>query len=100
VAGTTREGGLTVALRAGPELRFGAVDRLKAKWAAAAAVLADTGSVGARYLDLRYPERPAAGGLEDPATQRDPRTANAASSTAPPTPVAPATGATAPTITP
>lgn len=93
VAGTTREGGLTVALRAGPELRFGAVDRLRAKWAAAAAVLADKDSTGAKYLDLRYPERPAAGGLEDPATQRDPRTVNAASGTAPTTPTAPATGA-------
>jgi cell division protein FtsQ len=100
VAGTTQEGGLTVALRAGPELRFGAVDRLKAKWAAAAAVLADKGSAGARYLDLRYPERPAAGGLEDPATQRDPRAVNAASSTAPATPITPATGATASTTTP
>jgi cell division protein FtsQ len=99
VAGTTHEGGLTVALRAGPELRFGAVDRLRAKWAAAAAVLADKDSAGAKYLDLRYPERPAAGGLEDPATQRDPRTANAASGTAPTTSAAPLTGAAAP-ITP
>jgi cell division protein FtsQ len=97
VAGTTREGGLTVALRAGPELRFGAADRLAAKWAAAAAVLADEASAGARYLDLRYPERPAAGGLEDPATQRDPRAVNAASSTAPTTPVTPSAGAAAPT---
>jgi cell division protein FtsQ len=97
IAGATREGGLTVALRAGPELRFGAVDRLKAKWAAAAAVLADKGSVGARYLDLRYPERPAAGGLEDPATQRDPRAVNAASSTAPTTPVAPSSDGAATT---
>ena len=54
-------------------------------------------SAGARYLDLRYPERPAAGGLEDPATQRDPRAVNAASSTAPTTPVTPSAGAAAPT---
>jgi len=99
VAGTTHEGGLTVELRAGPELRFGAADRLVAKWAAAAAVLADKGSVGAKYLDLRYPERPAAGGLEDPATQRDPRAANAASGTTPTTSAAPPTGTAAP-ITP
>lgn len=39
--------------------------------AAAAAVLADPTSVGATYIDVRYPERPAAGGLEDPATQGD-----------------------------
>lgn len=100
VAGTTPAGGLTVALREGPELRFGAVDRLKAKWAAAAAVLADQDSVGARYLDLRYPERPAAGGLENPATQQDPRTVNAASSTAPETAITPGAGPTASTSTP
>lgn len=80
-AGTTREGGLTLQLRNGPALRFGGADRLAAKWAAAAAVLADRGSAGATYLDLRYPERPAAGGLEDPATQRDPESVNAADPT-------------------
>jgi cell division protein FtsQ len=77
-ASTTRDGGLTFALRNGPVLRFGAADRLAAKWAAAAAVLASPSSAGATYLDLRYPERPAAGGLEDPATQRDPEVANSA----------------------
>ena len=41
-------------------------------------MLADGESAGATYLDLRYPERPAAGGLEDPATQRDPEAVNAA----------------------
>jgi cell division protein FtsQ len=88
--GVTREGGLTLALRRGPELRFGGVDRLAAKWAAAAAVLADRSSVGATYLDLRYPERPAAGGLEDPATQRDPVAADAATQTTPDATGAPA----------
>jgi cell division protein FtsQ len=77
-ASTTHEGGLTLTLGNGPELRFGGADRVKAKWAAAAAVLADPASAGAPYLDLRYPERPAAGGLEDPASQRDPRAANTA----------------------
>ena len=48
----------------GPELYFGAADRLAAKWAAAARVLADASSRGATYLDVRVPERPAAGGLE------------------------------------
>jgi cell division protein FtsQ len=80
-ATTTRQGGLTLELRNGPELRFGAGDRLHAKWAAATAVLADPDSAGATYLDLRYPERPAAGGLEDPATQRDPMTADAVTPT-------------------
>jgi cell division protein FtsQ len=83
---TTRQGGLTLDLSNGPQLRFGGADRLAAKWAAAAAVLADTSSAGAAYLDLRYPERPAAGGLEDPATQRDPQVANAATPPASATP--------------
>ena len=74
-------------LRDGPELRFGGADRLDAKWAAAAAVLAED-SRGATYLDLRYPERPAAGGLEDPALQQDPESVNAAD------PAATATSAT------
>jgi cell division protein FtsQ len=93
-ASTTRDGGLTLKLRSGPDLRFGGADRLAAKWAAAAAVLADGASAGASYLDLRYPERPAAGGLEDPTTQRDPEAVNAAdpAQTAPSgTPVAPVT---------
>jgi cell division protein FtsQ len=77
-ASTTREGGLTLQLRNGPDLRFGGADRLAAKWAAASAVLADKDSAGASYIDLRYPERPAAGGLEDPTTQRDPEAVNAA----------------------
>jgi cell division protein FtsQ len=80
-ASTTRDGGLTLQLRNGPDLRFGAADRLAAKWAAATAVLASGGSAGATYLDLRYPERPAAGGLEDPATQRDPMAVNSADTT-------------------
>jgi cell division protein FtsQ len=88
-ASTTRDGGLTLQLSDGPDLRFGGADRLAAKWAAATAVLADDASAGASYLDLRYPERPAAGGLEDPATQRDPEAVNAADP-------APATGSATP----
>jgi cell division protein FtsQ len=34
-----------------------------AKWAAAAAVLADPGAEGAAYIDVTVPERPAAGGV-------------------------------------
>lgn len=68
----TREHGLVLDLRDGPQLRFGGDDRLAAKWAATAAVLADERSAGATYLDVRYPERPAAGGLEDAMTQTDP----------------------------
>src|SRR4051812_26500232 len=39
-ATTSKAEGLTITLRSGPELRFGGADRLAAKWAAAAAVLA------------------------------------------------------------
>ena len=58
--------GLTLPLRNGPTLYFGGSERLRAKWVAAAVVLADPTSTGATYLDLRLPERPAAGGLEQP----------------------------------
>jgi cell division protein FtsQ len=58
--------GLTAPLAAGPVLYFGGADRLPAKWAAAARVLADHSSAGATYVDLRLPERPAAGGLVAP----------------------------------
>jgi cell division protein FtsQ len=58
--------GLTAPLADGPVLYFGGADRLRAKWTAAARVLTDRSSAGATYLDLRLPERPAAGGLEDP----------------------------------
>ena len=61
--------GLTAPLADGPVLYFGGADRLLAKWTAAARVLADRSSAGATYLDLRLPERPAAGGLESPQQQ-------------------------------
>ncbi len=63
----SRAHGLVAVLRHGPALYFGGLDRLAAKWMAASTVLADRGSAGARYVDLRIPERPAAGGLP-PAT--------------------------------
>jgi len=55
--------GIVVELRDGPDLVFGSAVRARAKWVAAGAVLADSSSRGAAYLDLRIPERPAAGGL-------------------------------------
>lgn len=56
--------GLTAHVSDGPELYFGSPTRLRAKWAAATRVLADAYSRGASYLDVRVPERPAAGGME------------------------------------
>jgi cell division protein FtsQ len=55
-------GGPEALLRDGPALRFGDWSRPRAKWLAASAVLADERAAGATYLDLRLPERPAAGG--------------------------------------
>jgi cell division protein FtsQ len=61
---TVGEQGLTAQLVRGPEVYFGDAGRLAAKWMATARVLADPSSKGATYLDVRVPERPAAGGLE------------------------------------
>jgi cell division protein FtsQ len=55
--------GIVAHLRRGPYLIFGNADRLAAKWLAAARVLASPASQGATYIDLRLPDRPAAGGL-------------------------------------
>ncbi len=53
--------GLTVAMRNGLSIYFGDATRPHAKWLAAARVLADPSSAGATYVDVRAPERPAAG---------------------------------------
>ena len=55
--------GLTLDLRDGPDLVFGSGADAARKWTAAVRVLADPSSAGATYLDLRVPERVAAGGL-------------------------------------
>ncbi|HEX4805374.1 MAG TPA: hypothetical protein VFU94_05690 [Conexibacter sp.] len=60
---TTAARGLTLQLAHGPLLIFGAPDRLGAKWAAAAAVLADPQAAGASAIDVSAPERPAVAGL-------------------------------------
>ncbi|CAA9473460.1 MAG: hypothetical protein AVDCRST_MAG67-199 [uncultured Solirubrobacteraceae bacterium] len=56
--------GLAATVAGGPKLYFGGAAQLKAKWGAAAAVLAHRTSRGASYVDLRVPERPVAGGLQ------------------------------------
>ena len=55
--------GLTAFLDSGPQVRFGDGHRLHAKWIAAQRVMADPGALDATYIDVRVPERPAAGGL-------------------------------------
>lgn len=62
---TTADRGLTLQLAHGPLLIFGSDERLGAKWAAAAAVLADPEAAGATAIDVSAPERPAAAGLPD-----------------------------------
>ena len=53
--------GLTVAMRNGLLVYFGDATRPHAKWLSLAHVLADAGSAGASYVDVRLPSRPAAG---------------------------------------
>lgn len=102
--------GLVATLSEGPELIFGPATQLRAKWAAAARVLADSEARGASYVDLRIPGRPAAGGLATetvtpapPAGTAPPQTADPAGAAAtdpgaaqtptdPALPVDPATG--------
>lgn len=53
--------GLTVSMRNGLLVYFGNDSRPHAKWTALARVLAAPSSAGAWYVDVRVPERPAAG---------------------------------------
>jgi cell division protein FtsQ len=53
--------GLTLSMRNGLTVYFGDAARAPAKWTALERVLADTSSHGASYVDVRLPERPAAG---------------------------------------
>jgi cell division protein FtsQ len=57
------EDGLALELRDGPELIFGGPGDARAKWVAAARVLAEQSAAGATYLDLRVPQAVAAGGV-------------------------------------
>jgi cell division protein FtsQ len=84
--------GWTAPLADGPVLYLGDSHRLAAKWVAAARVLEDPTAAGATYIDLRLPERPAAGDAlmpPDPsATASTPSTTSTTPSTAT-TPTAP-----------
>jgi cell division protein FtsQ len=71
--------GLHLALRSGPRVDFGGAVALRAKWAAAARLLADPRLAGASYVDVRAPDRPAAGPFADSA----PPTAAAAAAPTP-----------------
>lgn len=55
--------GVVVRLSRGPLVYFGDPDLLEAKWDSLSRVLADRGSVGATYVDVRIPRRPVIGGV-------------------------------------
>ena len=78
------EPGLVARLDKGPEVILGSKSRLWAKWAAAAAVLADSASRGAEYVDVRLPERAAAGGLPGLEPEPDDSAAQSAAPVTPP----------------
>ena len=80
--------GLVVELRDGPELIFGDASRARAKWIAAARVLADPKAEGAGYIDVRLPGRPAAGGLAAETVAPVAPAGASASTTAPAAPAA------------
>jgi cell division protein FtsQ len=82
----SRREGFVVELRRGPELRLGPPTALEAKWRAAAAVLASRPAEGARYIDLRLPDRPAAGGFAQPRRTRSEPRRSAADDASPPPP--------------
>ena len=84
--------GIVAHLRQGPDLIFGDTTRLRDKWLAAARVLADPSTRGASYIDLRLPERPAAGGLPA-ASQPEPATPDPAATPQQPQATPPATAA-------
>lgn len=53
--------GVIVQLRNGPQIYFGPTTQLGPKWTAAVAVLQNKNSVGASYIDVTDPQRPAPG---------------------------------------
>jgi cell division protein FtsQ len=56
--------GFAATVENGPKLYFGGSERPRAKWSAAARVLAAETAQGATYVDVRIPERPVAGGFQ------------------------------------
>lgn len=73
--------GLEATLARGPAIYLGDATELRSKWAAAMAVLADPGSVGAAYVDVSDPRRPAAGAVPASSATAGGSGSNAASAT-------------------
>ena len=80
--------GVTVAMRNGLVVYFGDATRPHAKWLSLARVLADPSSAGASYVDVRVPERPAAGGFTGASAPEQGTTGAEPSSASDPTTVA------------
>lgn len=76
--------GLTVWLRNGPSIYFGAASQLGAKWTAATAVLGNSGSAGSVYIDVTDPHRPAAGAGTDANSAATSASTTTAAGAAPP----------------
>jgi cell division protein FtsQ len=85
-AGVDGDDGIVVNLVEGIEIRFGDSSDAAAKWAAAAAILADTKLDQLSYIDVRLPSRPAVGGAPIPESS----TADTAPTEVPAVPVDPA----------
>jgi cell division protein FtsQ len=66
------EDGVEVTMRGEIPILFGTHEQAGAKWAAAAAVLADPKLETLTYLDVRVPERPAVAGAAAPTAQAPP----------------------------
>jgi cell division protein FtsQ len=77
--------GLTVTLRSGETIYFGDSTLVADKWTAAVAVLGDSGSAGAQYIDVSDPARPAAGVGSDAASAKTPATTTQSATTPAPT---------------
>jgi hypothetical protein len=75
--------GLTVSMRNGLVAYFGDATRPHAKWLALASVLLAPGAAGASYVDVRLPERPAAGFSAGSAPEARSANAESASATTP-----------------
>ena len=58
----TQDDGIVATLHGGIGVRFGTASGARAKWAAAAAVLADPNVTSLGYVDVQVPSRPAIGG--------------------------------------
>jgi cell division protein FtsQ len=67
-----RRDGVEVVMEGGIPIRFGEGTRAAAKWAAAAAVMADPKLDALTYLDVRVPSRPAVGGAAPLETESEP----------------------------